>query len=59
MPIEISSAGILGGGVMGAGIGQALASGGLKVTIRDINDEMIGKAYAIEVPSRASGPRPA
>src|SRR3972149_3641051 len=28
MPIEISSAGILGGGVMGSGIGQALAPGG-------------------------------
>ena len=40
MPIEISSAGVLGGGVMGAGIGQALASGGLKVTIRDISGEL-------------------
>jgi len=52
MPIEINSAGILGGGVMGAGIGQALASGGLKVTIRDINDEMIEKARSTIVDGR-------
>src|SRR3970040_2304760 len=44
MPIEISSAGVLGGGVMGSGIGQALASGGVKVTIRDISGELIEKA---------------
>src|SRR3990170_4768932 len=52
MPIEISSAGILGGGVMGAGIGQALASGGLKVTIRDINGELIEKARSTIVDGR-------
>jgi 3-hydroxyacyl-CoA dehydrogenase len=30
MPTEISSVGILGGGVMGSGIGQSLAVGRLK-----------------------------
>ena len=52
MPIEIKSAGILGGGVMGAGIGQALALGGLKVSIRDLNDELIEKARSTIVDGR-------
>src|SRR3970282_1480743 len=52
MPIEINSAGVLGGGVMGAGIGQALASGGLKVTIRDISGELIEKARSTIVDGR-------
>ncbi len=52
MPSEINSAGVLGGGVMGAGIAQALAIGGLKVTVRDINDEMIEKARSTIVDGR-------
>jgi 3-hydroxybutyryl-CoA dehydrogenase len=44
MPTEISSVGILGGGVMGSGIGQALAVGRLKAIIRDLNDELLEKA---------------
>ncbi len=52
MPIEIKSAGILGGGVMGAGIGQALALGGLKVAVRDLNDELIEKARSTIVDGR-------
>lgn len=52
MPIEIQSVGVLGGGVMGAGIGQALASGGLKVTVRDISDELIEKARSTIVDGR-------
>jgi len=52
MPIEINSVGILGGGVMGSGIGQALAQGGLKVTIRDLNDELIAKARSTIVDGR-------
>ncbi len=52
MPIEIKSVGILGGGVMGAGIGQALALGGLKVAIRDLNDELIEKARSTIVDGR-------
>ena len=52
MPIEIKSAGILGGGVMGGGIGQALALGGLKVAIRDLNDELIEKTRSTIVDGR-------
>src|SRR3990167_3929832 len=52
MPIEINSAGVLGGGVMGSGIGQALASGGLKVTIRDISGELVEKARSPIVDGR-------
>ncbi len=52
MPIEIKSAGILGGGVMGAGIGQALALGGLKVAIRDLNDELVEKARSTIIDGR-------
>jgi 3-hydroxyacyl-CoA dehydrogenase len=52
MPIEIKSVGILGGGVMGAGIGQALALGGLKVAVRDLNDELLEKARSTIVDGR-------
>ena len=52
MPIEIKSAGVLGGGVMGAGIGQALALGGLKVAVRDLNDELLEKARSTIVDGR-------
>ncbi len=52
MPIEIKSAGILGGGVMGGGIGQALALGGLKVAIRDLNDELLEKTRSTIVDGR-------
>ena len=36
--MAIESVGIIGGGVMGSGIAQSLAVGGVKVTIRDVND---------------------
>jgi 3-hydroxybutyryl-CoA dehydrogenase len=52
MPIEVNSVGILGGGVMGSGIGQALAVGGLKVAIRDISDELLEKARSTIVDGR-------
>ncbi len=52
MPIEIKSVGVLGGGVMGAGIGQALALGGLKVAVRDLNDELVEKARSTIVDGR-------
>jgi 3-hydroxyacyl-CoA dehydrogenase len=52
MTIDIQTAGVLGGGVMGSGIGQALASGGLKVTIRDVSDELIEKARSTVVDGR-------
>lgn len=41
---QINTVGVIGGGVMGSGIAQALAVGGAKVTIRDLNDELIDKA---------------
>jgi len=52
MPIQINSVGILGGGVMGSGIGQALAVGGVKVAIRDISDELLEKARSTIVDGR-------
>src|SRR3989304_2070099 len=52
MPIEISSAGVLAGGVMGSGIGQALASGDLKVPVRDISGELIEKARSTIIDGR-------
>jgi 3-hydroxyacyl-CoA dehydrogenase len=52
MTIEIKSVGVLGGGVMGAGIAQALAVSGLNVTVRDISDELIQKARSTIVDGR-------
>ncbi len=52
MPIEITTIGVLGGGVMGAGIAQALAVGGVRVTVRDINDELVEKARSTIVDGR-------
>ncbi|MCH7488973.1 MAG: 3-hydroxyacyl-CoA dehydrogenase family protein [Chloroflexi bacterium] len=50
--MSIEAIGIIGGGVMGSGIGQALAVGGAKVTIRDIDDEMIAKSRSTIVEGR-------
>lgn len=44
MAIEIKSAGVIGGGVMGSGIAQALAVGGCRVTVRDLNKQLIEKS---------------
>ena len=52
MPQDISTIGILGGGVMGSGIAQALAVGGFKVTVREINQELVDKARATIVDGR-------
>jgi 3-hydroxyacyl-CoA dehydrogenase len=52
MPIEIRSAGVLGGGVMGSGIAQALAIGGVKVTVRDIADDLVEKSRSTIVDGR-------
>src|SRR5881409_3092891 len=41
---EIKTIGVIGGGVMGAGIAQALAVGGCAVTVRDLNEQLIEKA---------------
>ena len=49
---EITSVGVIGGGVMGSGIAQALAVGGCRVTVRDLNDDLIAKARATIVDGR-------
>jgi len=41
---EIKTVGVIGGGVMGSGIAQALAGGGCIVTVRDLNEQLIEKA---------------
>ena len=41
---EISTIGVIGGGVMGSGIAQALAVGGAHVTVRDLNEQLIEKS---------------
>jgi 3-hydroxybutyryl-CoA dehydrogenase len=50
--MTIKTIGVVGGGVMGSGIAQALAVGGARVTIRDVNDEMIAKSRATIVDGR-------
>jgi 3-hydroxyacyl-CoA dehydrogenase len=40
---DIKLIGVMGGGVMGGGIGQALAAGGFTVRIRDLNDDLVEK----------------
>ncbi|HEU4758926.1 MAG TPA: 3-hydroxyacyl-CoA dehydrogenase family protein [Dehalococcoidia bacterium] len=52
MPSDIQTVGVLGGGVMGAGIAQALAVGGCRVTVRDLTPELIDKARATIVDGR-------
>jgi len=49
---EIESVGVIGGGVMGAGIAQALAVGGCTVTVRDLNEQLIEKARSTIVDGR-------
>ena len=49
---EITSVGVIGGGVMGSGIAQALAVGGCRVTVRDLNDDLIAKSRATIVDGR-------
>ncbi len=50
--MAIESVGIIGGGVMGSGIAQSLAVGGVKVTIRDVNDEMLDKSRSTIIDGR-------
>jgi 3-hydroxybutyryl-CoA dehydrogenase len=50
--MTIKTIGVVGGGVMGSGIAQALAVGGAQVTIRDVNDEMIAKSRSTIVDGR-------
>ena len=49
---EISSIGVIGGGVMGSGIAQALAVGGARVTVRDLNEALIEKSRSTIVDGR-------
>ena len=44
MAVEIQTVGIIGGGVMGSGIAQVLASAGLKVVLYDLSQEALDKA---------------
>ncbi len=50
--MTIKTIGVVGGGVMGSGIAQALAVGGAQVAIRDVNDEMIAKSRSTIVEGR-------
>ena len=49
---EINTIGVIGGGVMGSGIAQALAVGGAHVTVRDLNEELIEKSRSTIVDGR-------
>ena len=49
---EITSIGVIGGGVMGSGIAQALAVGGARVTVRDLNEALIEKSRSTVVDGR-------
>ena len=49
---DIKTIGVIGGGVMGSGIAQALAVGGCHVTVRDLNEQMIEKARSTVVDGR-------
>src|SRR3989337_1885106 len=52
MPIEINSAGILGGGCVARARGRPPPAAGLKVAIRDISGELIEKARSTIVDGR-------
>lgn len=49
---QIETVGMVGGGVMGAGISQSLAVGGLKVIVRDLDDDLLEKTKATIVDGR-------
>lgn len=49
---DIQTVGVIGGGVMGSGIAQALAVGGCRVTVRDLNDQLIEKSRHTVVEGR-------
>jgi 3-hydroxyacyl-CoA dehydrogenase len=50
--MSIETVGIVGGGVMGSGIGQSLAVGGIRVIIRDVKEELIEKSRSTIVDGR-------
>jgi len=49
---DIKTIGVIGGGVMGSGIAQALAVGGCQVTVRDLNEQLIERARSTIVDGR-------
>src|SRR5437870_8346612 len=49
---DINNIGVIGGGVMGSGIAQALAVGGARVTVRDLNEQLIEKSRSTIVEGR-------
>lgn len=49
---KIDTVGVVGGGVMGSGIAQALAVGGCRVTVRDLDQQLIEKARATIIDGR-------
>ncbi|HVP04210.1 MAG TPA: 3-hydroxyacyl-CoA dehydrogenase family protein [Dehalococcoidia bacterium] len=50
--MTIQAIGVVGGGVMGSGIAQSLAVGGARVTVRDVNEQMIEKSKSTIVDGR-------
>jgi len=51
-PDEITTIGIMGGGVMGGGIAQVLAVGGYRPTLRDLTQELLDKTRETIVDGR-------
>lgn len=49
---DINRIGVIGGGVMGSGIAQALAVGGAHVTVRDLNEQLIKRSRSTIVDGR-------
>jgi 3-hydroxybutyryl-CoA dehydrogenase len=44
--MEIKKVGVLGCGLMGAGIAQTAASGGFETTVREVSEELLQKGFA-------------
>ncbi|MFL6196746.1 MAG: 3-hydroxyacyl-CoA dehydrogenase family protein [Thermoanaerobaculia bacterium] len=42
--MEIRKVGVIGAGVMGVGVGQSLAQGGMEAVLVDVSDEVLGRA---------------
>lgn len=46
MSYQVKSAAVIGAGAMGGGIAQVLSQAGIKVFLKDINEEFVGKGLA-------------
>src|SRR3954454_16044606 len=42
--MEIKKVGVIGAGVMGVGVGQSLAQGGMEAVLVDVSDEILERA---------------